>query len=460
MVSSAVKSFGLLAVFALVVAADVPPPGPPEGIAFPARPLPDRIVLTPGADPAHAMAVAYRTDTAETATEAEIAVSLDTPNFDLNARKVSGTSLTIAPDQGNAIYHHVAFDGLSPNTAYAYRVKGSGGWSEWFSFRTAKAGFAPFRFLYFGDNQHQILSVGSRIIRQAFLNTAAPALALHAGDLVNQRSVKAADDEWGEWVAAGGANYAMVPEVPAIGNHEYGGGNPAAGGKPRSPGVLWDASFALPGNGPDPVKPTAYTIQYQGVRFIMLDGTAALEGFALKEQTAWLEQTLKTKTARWTVVMYHQPMFMCSRQSDPPVLQTNWRPLFDRYGVDLVLQGHDHCYARWSNPGSKVKSATALRGPVYLISVAGGKMYGINDKTLATADRMADDTQMYQVIDVAADRLHVQAFTASGTLYDDFAVVRGAKGTKHLAVAPNLPPRRLCKGDTGPDGLPCIAKRK
>lgn len=440
MLSRAAKIFGLIAVFTFAVAADAPQP-----FGHPAGALPDRIVLSPGSDPSFAMAVAFRTDAAQPTAEAELAISLDSPGFGVRAQKVTGTTKTVP---GGALYHHVVFTGLKPDTAYVYRVKGAGGFSEWFQFRTAAAGFKPFRFVYLGDDQHDILSVGSRVIRAAMLT--GPALALHAGDLVNSRDAQTVDNEWGEWTASGGFAYAMVPQVPAIGNHEYNG---------AKPGPLFGATFALPGNGPEPVKDTVYTFVYQGVRFIMLDGTAALAGPALQPETAWLEKILKADNARWTVVMVHQPMFMCSRQNDLPAFQASWKPLFDKYGVDLVLQGHDHCYARWSNPGSKIAAAKKLVGPVYLISVSGGKMYAINDKTRATADRIADDTQLYQVIDVAADKLHVRAFTASGVLYDDFAIV-GSGNTKRLVVAPNLPPRRECTGDTGPDGLSCIAKTK
>jgi hypothetical protein len=440
MPSRVVKLLGLVVVFALAVAADAPPPP-----AYPAGALPDRIVLSPGADPSVAMAVAYRTNAGQAATEAELAKSLDSPGFGVRAQKFSGTAQTVA---GGAIYHHVAFTGLKPDTAYVYRVKGSGGFSEWFSFRTAAAGFKPFRFVYFGDDQHDILAAGSRVIRQAMLT--GPALALHAGDLINSHDAVTIDAEWGEWTASGGFVYAMVPEVPAIGNHEYIG---------AKPGPLFGATFALPGNGPDPVKDTAYSFVYQGVRFIILDGTAALAGPGLQPQADWLQKVLKANTARWTVAMMHQPMFMCSRQNDLPSFQAVWKPLFDKYGVDLVLQGHDHCYARWSNPASKVKAAKALKEPVYVISVSGGKMYAINDKTRAKADRIADDTQLYQVIDVEAGKLRLRAFTASGVLYDDFSIV-GTGKTKRLVVAPNLPARRECHGDTGPDGLSCIAKMK
>ena len=47
------------------------------GLPYAPKNLPDRIVLTPGADPAREMAVAYRTDTAQAESQAQLAVSVD-----------------------------------------------------------------------------------------------------------------------------------------------------------------------------------------------------------------------------------------------------------------------------------------------------------------------------------------------------------------------------------------------
>src|SRR5690606_39052652 len=114
---------------------------------------------------------------------------------------------------------------------------------------TASAEAQPFRFLYFGDMQNNILSIASRVIRQAFHATAAPALVVHAGDLVAQRDNLAHDDEWGEWTQAGGYNYSIVPQLPATGNHEYADTLLPDGSEGRVLGPHWPRQFALPANG-------------------------------------------------------------------------------------------------------------------------------------------------------------------------------------------------------------------
>ena len=187
------------------------------GVAAPARPgkpfaarnLPDRIILTPGADPSTAMAVSWRTDTAQANAEAEIVPMLASPGFGALARAVAGKSWPTTSENGPATYHQARFDGLTPDTPYAYRVKGSAGWSEWQQFRTASADAKPFSFIYLGDTQNHILDIGSLAWRRALLQAGNPELMLHAGDLVASRDEMLHDDEWGQWFQAGGWALAM-----------------------------------------------------------------------------------------------------------------------------------------------------------------------------------------------------------------------------------------------------------
>ena len=435
------------------------------GQPYAARNLPDRIVLSAGADAAREMAVAFRTDAAQKTAEAQIATAIDGPQLEARAKPVTGTSMPITTENGQAIYHQVRFAGLEPDSAYVYRVKGSAGWSEWLQFGTAAAEAKPFRFLYLGDTQNNILSLASRVIRQSFHATASPALVVHAGDLVAQRDEKVHDDEWGEWAQAGAYNYSIVPQLPATGNHEYVDTVLAGGGEGRALGPHWSRQFALPGNGAEGVKATTYYVDYQGVRFIALDGTAALDLSALDVQTRWLDATLASSKAKWNVVTFHQPIFTCARPQDTEELKAAWKPVFDKRKVDLVLQGHDHCYSRLTSEAGSA-AATAARasgkaqGPVYLVSVTGSKMYGLNDRAGTQPDRIAEDTQLYQVVDVQDDRLQFRTHTASGRLYDGFDLIRRADGSNWLEETGGLIAQRRCNGAMGPDGIACTARGK
>lgn len=437
------------------------------GTPYAPRTLPDRIVLTPGANPAQDMAVSWRTDTAQTSGEAQIAIAVDGPTLEEKARLITGTtSAVIDSANGRALYHQVRFSGLTPDTVYAYRVKGSAGWSEWLQFRTAAATAEPFRFLYLGDIQNGILTYASRVIRQAFHGHGDIKLVVHAGDLVAQRDDLDHDDEWGEWNEAGGYNYAITPQIPATGNHEYVDVMLANGTESRKLGPYWPLQFALPDNGVAPVKSTTYFVDYQGVRFIVLDGTAAIDLGSMNQQTRWLDEVLASSKALWNVVLFHQPVFTCARPNDTAEIKARWKPVFDKRNVDLVLQGHDHCYSRLTSEAGRVISAETrakggVQGPVYLVSVTGSKMYGLNDRAGKQPDKVAEATELYQIIDVDNKRLKFRTYTASGKLYDGFDLERRADGQKILTETdePTIA-TRTCKGTVGPDGGACVARGK
>ncbi|HEX7853728.1 MAG TPA: metallophosphoesterase family protein [Sphingobium sp.] len=436
------------------------------GLPYAARNLPDRVVLTPGADPSRNMAVAYRTDLAQTATEAQIAIAVDGPTLEEKARTVTGSSRAKDSANGAALYHQVRFSDLTPDTVYAYRLKGSAGWSEWLQFRTAAAESKPFRFLYLGDIQNGILTYASRVIRQAFHANGGIELVVHAGDLAAQRDDLDHDDEWGEWNQAAGYNYAIVPQIPATGNHEYVDLTLPNGQESRKLGPYWPLQFALPDNGAAPVKATTYFVDYQGVRFIVLDGTSALDLGTMEAQTRWLDDTLATSKAKWNVVLFHQPVFTCARPNDMAEIKAAWKPVFEKRRVDLVLQGHDHCYSRLTSEAGRAASAAAratgaIQGPVYLVSVTGSKMYALNDRARTQPDKTAEATELYQIVDVAGDRLKFRTFTASGKLYDGFDLERGSDGHNRLTetTEPTIAVR-TCTGRTGPDGGRCVSRGK
>ena len=458
------------AVQAQVVAPPDPNPLPPPAQApngrYAAKGWADRIVLSPGADAAREMGVAWRTNTAQTTAEAQIALDIAGPLLGYPATTVAGETLASTAENGPANHHHVRFTGLTPGARYVYRVKAADGWSEWLPFTTAKAEPAPFRFVYFGDTQNDILEIGSRVIRQAFLSSGPVALAVHAGDQVAQRETKVNDDEYGEWTAAGGYAFAMIPQAVAAGNHEYRDAVAPDGSETRELGPGWTPHHALPANGAAGAEATSYVFDYQGTRFVVLDGTSAIDLGTLDSQTAWLDRVLSESTARWNIVLMHQPIFTCARPNDTEPLKTVWKPIFERHNVDLVLQGHDHCYARVSNEAGAAASKTLSDagqpvGPVYLVSVVGSKMYGVNDRADTQPVRAAENTELYQVIDVADDRIDFKAFTADGGLYDAFALTRGADGRNRLVETDAaLPAARRCDGAAGPDDRPCTAEIK
>ncbi len=72
----------------------------------------------------------------------------------------------------------------------------------------------------------------------------------------------------------------------------------------------------------------------------------------------------------------------------------------------------------------------------------------------------AKATELYQVVDVASDRLKFRTFTASGKLYDGFDLTRQADGNHLVDIDEPMLAERTCTGDVGPDGGKCVARSK
>jgi hypothetical protein len=79
------------------------------------------------------------------------------------------------------------------------------------------------------------------------------------------------------------------------------------------------------------------------------------------DQLAWLDRTLAGATERWKIVALHHPPYSAGYQGSNEAARRRFTPLFERYGVQLVLSGHDHDYQR-SRP---------LGGVTYVVSGAG-----------------------------------------------------------------------------------------
>lgn len=385
-----------------------------DPLAFAPTACPDRIVLTWEGDPATSQSVTWRTDpTVETAL-AQVAVEDGSPWFMDQAVEVAASSQDLALPEYPVRQHTARFTGLEPGTVYAYRVGDGVCWSEWFQFRTAQDGPAPFSFLYVGDAQNNILSMWTRNIQRACARHPDVRFIVHAGDLIND---DLSDREWGEWFAALAGINARIGCVPTTGNHEY------------SDLVLsaqWRPQFALPMNGPDveALHETVYHVDYQDLRVISLNTHLMNEEIlptSTQAQWEWLKDVLENNPRRWTVITHHHPMHAGAAERTGHIrLNLRFKRLYEAHGVDLVLQGHDHTYAR-GEFRSLVGRILGQESPVYVVSVSGPKMYELG---APWAEVGAEGLQCYQVVSVQGDRLDYEARTAAGELLDAFTIIK------------------------------------
>jgi 3',5'-cyclic AMP phosphodiesterase CpdA len=363
------------------------------------RPVPDRLILTWAGDAKTTQSMTWRTDTSVTTPVVEFAETQDGPNFAKAVAKMKGMSQPFETGLSVAHYHSATLTGLKAGTTYNYRVGDGVNWSEWNRFRTASETDEGFEFLYFGDAQNNIAEHCAHLFQTALRHAPNARFLVHAGDLINNWNN---DAQWGEWHRAMSFISRSVPSVPTPGNHEYG----RVDGQPALT-AHWGMTFTLPEHGPQGYQEAAYYVDYQGLRVISLDSNRVTP-----EQTAWLEETLKGNQGRWTVLTFHHPVLSAAKGRDNAKLREAWQPLIEKYKVDLVLNGHDHTYAR-----SGLEKTT-----VYAVSVVGPKQYDLERKPWMI--RTAEDTQLFQIIRIRGNQLTYESRTATGALYDAFDLVK------------------------------------
>jgi len=95
-------------------------------------------------------------------------------------------------------------------------------------------------------------------------------------------------------------------------------------------------------------------------------------------------------------------------------------PIYEKHAVDLVLQGHDHLYARSQKiAGGKVVAGDAS-GIVYMISVSGPKMYEVTPTFETLMAKVIANTQMFQTVDVDQNKLVLRAYSSESEQLDGF----------------------------------------
>ncbi|NGM66896.1 purple acid phosphatase family protein [Sphingobacterium sp. SGR-19] len=370
---------------------------------------PDRVILNLTNDAAHNQAVNWRTNVIQGSGQiAQLRLENNSPEFADSVVQIYQAESKLFTDRENnrSMYHSVQFERLQPDRIYNYRVGKDGAWSEWFQFRTARQ-TDNVSFIYLGDAQNDLRSRWTRVYRKAIQTCPKADFILHAGDLINRSN---SDNEWGEWFYAGTGINSSYPQLMVPGNHEYFRDEQ----KVLTLDPHWQQQFRLPENGVAGLEESNYYVDYGPLRIIALNTQMImLDSTYRNAQAQWLEQILKSSTAKWTVVMCHHPVYSTAKSRDNYQFADLFRPLFERYGVHLLLQGHDHTYARSAVPSNKEKK------PVYIVSVAGPKMYQVDPQKEWIA-KSAEHMQLYQVIDIKGNTLQYKAYTADGTLYDQF----------------------------------------
>jgi len=129
-----------------------------------------------------------------------------------------------------------------------------------------------------------------------------------------------------------------------------------------------------------------------------------------KKQVKWLEEELAKDSSQWKICFFHHPPYSSAMKhgSDKPVREVV-EPIFLKYGVNLVLNGHDHVYER----------IKPQKGIYYFVSGAGGQLrLGDVKKGSPLTDKSYDQDMHFMLFEVAGDQLYFQVISRTGETVD------------------------------------------
>lgn len=378
--------------------------------------VPQRILLNLTEYPATSIAVTWRTLSETKQPQVRFSKSTGWIEFENNLLSIPAKTEKVTLLDSTEVFHYsVVIQDLQPNTVYVYCVGGDSVWSEWNQFLTAKEENAPLTFTYFGDMQHDIKKFGSRVFREAYSISPNSNFWLFSGDLLDRAEY---DNQWNEFFEASGFITSVMPSVLATGNHEY-ADTVINGLEIETLVELWRKHITQPSSEIAGLEETVFSFVYQGVRFIVLNGNEKLE-----EQSALLERVLTENKSLWTIVTIHQPIYSMGKKRDQRKTKNAFMHLFDKYNIDLVLQGHDHVYARtYKLKNDKVVSDTEI-GTVYITSNSGSDDYNTQSINSHFAIKHSTKSQLFQIISIDNNKLKMNTYTATGDLYDFFELTK------------------------------------
>jgi 3',5'-cyclic AMP phosphodiesterase CpdA len=299
---------------------------------------------------------------------------------------------------GRVVYaYHAKIGQLRDGSAYLYGAVHDGAAPEFGTFRTAPRGRAPFTFTSFGDQATP--TVGKRyqapvsvtISNPPYVNDnlGSPAAAdtvlgverlqplfhLLNGDLCYANIAEDRVRTWWDFWENNSRSARKRPWMPAAGNHENELGNGPIGFQ------AYQTYFSLPETAgqTDVTRGLWYAFTIGSMRVISLanddvayqdGGNSYVRGYSEGAQKAWLEKELAATRADrdidWIVVCMHQVAISTVDKLNGADLgiREQWVPLFDEYGVDLVVCGHEHHYERSHPIRGREENATLTPVPV------------------------------------------------------------------------------------------------
>jgi hypothetical protein len=309
-----------------------------------------------------------------------------------------GTDTTYSTGSANTnqygdYQHSYTIGNLTPGTKYYYRVA-AGGNQYTGDFRAAPSTSANnVKFLMYGDTRtnpgdHQ--QVAARMIATYNADPACQTILLHSGDWVESNS----ESDWTNQFFNYGygdlmQNFRRIPINGCMGNHEGGGS-------------VYVKYYPYPYVGA-----RYWSFDYGPIHVAIVDQyTSYSTGSA---QYNWLVNDLSSSTKTWKIIVLHQPGWSAGTHGNDGNVQNYIQPLCTQYGVQIVVGGHNHYYARAVVSG--VQHITSGGGGAPLYSPAGGSYIVAQERTLH-----------FCKVEISGNSLTCTAIRPNGTVIESFTI--------------------------------------
>ena len=237
------------------------------------------------------------------------------------------------------------FKNLSSRTKYIYRIRKDDYISNVYTFTTSGL-TNSWNFLAFVDFQPYNNQNTHPLINRMLALANNPSLVVCSGDLTD---CGAHEEEW-RWLIDNDC-FSKFIFASTVGDHEY-------WGTANSPVPMMDTPYTFngifnnPKNGHKNTLNSNYYFYYNNVLFVYLDmnDSNTSTGTKFTNQENWFKETMTALdgTYQYSVVLAHKSIYG-STTTDTGVrkyINPKWYPIFDQFGVDLFIGGHDHMYSR------------------------------------------------------------------------------------------------------------------
>ena len=376
--------------------------GNPEELAAKPLMVPGHVLLTFGDENEMSRNVSWQCDTVLRPSHLELVCLADSDTTSIEAQ-----GEVFESRKGRAAYYVARMRQLKPATHYRYRAVSGSDVSQWYDFQTYTPNRDRFSFIFVGDVQDSIGGIANRLLMEAWAHHPEVEFLVCGGDLTE----RPANQYWAETFRDLDSIGQSMPILNVTGNHDYFKGITRRLER-RFPLVF---SYFLDSKVDDNM---VYTLNYGDAQIFVLDSNR--EFFHLWTQRQWLKQQLEQSAAKWKILVLHHPLYSIKKKNNNLIQRWMFDDLVSQYGVDLVLQGHEHAYARMTAHDDVGNAKT----PVYTVSHCSPKNYRISfDERF---DKFGISSRFYQIVNVSGDTLAMATYNAyTHVLYDSLLIING-----------------------------------